>query len=318
MKVEVSCRGLERRCSRRDLLIQASLGGLALDAFSATGDSAARTKGAEQPDHLAIVPAAVTVTDFERSCLRFRMDTTKKAPKTVSRKLPMTLNNVRMLLDARAVITHKASGRVHDYVLTASCKSEQVWVKRDIWHQPNADMCMLAGPDEFLVYKRWDKTDKGVMLFPASLGVQPERQWDDPKECFDRFSINLATRPGRPLENLDAILQSLSADIPVVAQTEYETSNHGVLLEYPVKVVNFSERERYYQVDTGPILLPDFEREYRSLLEGCRLAYVAHNCPEWAEFIVCVPTPLTDAVKVHHYSKSIRLEGTRNRLIAVT
>ena len=318
MKVEVSRTDSERRCSRRDLLIQASLGGLALDAFSATVDSAARTKGAEQPDNLATVPAAVTVTDFERSCLRFRMDTTKKAPKTVSRKLPMTLNNVRMLLDARAVITHKASGRVHDYVLTASCKSEQVWVKRDIWHQPNADMCMLAGPDEFLVYKRWDKTDKGVMLFPASLGVQPERQLDDPKECFDRFSINLATRPGRPLENLDAILDTLSADAPVVAQTEYETSSHRVLLEYPVKVVNFSERERYYQVDTGPILLPDFEREYRSLLEGCRLAYVAHNCPEWAEFIVCVPTPLTDAVKVHHYSKSIRLEGTRNRLIAVS
>jgi hypothetical protein len=102
-----------------------------------------------------------------------------------------------------------------------------------------------------------------------------------------------------------------------VAQTEYETSNHRVLLEYPVKVVNFSERERYYQVDTGPILLPDFDHEYRSLLEGCRLAYVAHNCAEWAEFIVCVPTPVTDNVKVHHYSQSIRIDGTTNRMIAV-
>ena len=318
MEVEVLGTDSQRRCSRRDLLIRASLGGLALDALSAAGNPAVRAEGAEQPGSRATAPAAVSVTDFERSCLRFRMDTTKKPPKTVSRKLPMTLNNVRMILDARAVITHKASGRVHDYVLTASCKSEQVWVQRDIWHQPNADMCMLAGPDEFLVYKRWDKSDKGVMLFPPSLGVQPERQWDDPKECFDRFSINIATRPGRLLENLDAILDTLSSDNPVVSQTEYETANYRVLLEYPVKVVNFSERERYYQVDTGPILLPDFEREYRSLLEGCRLAYIAHNCPDWAEFIVCVPTPLAGAIKVHHYSQSIRIEGTRNRLIAVT
>ena len=229
----------------------------------------------------------------------------------------MTLNNVRMMLDARVVITQPSTGRVHDYVLSSSCKSEQVWVQRGIWHQPNADMCLLAGPDEILVYKRWDKTDKGVMLYPPSLGVQPERQLDDPKECFDRFSINLAARPGRVLATLDAILEAFMADTPVVAQTEYEASHYRVLLEYPVKVVNFSERERYYQVDTGPILLPDFDREYRSLLDACRLAYVAHNCAEWAEFIVCVPTALTDNVKVHHYSQSIRIEGTRNRLIAV-
>lgn len=295
---------------RRDLLARAGAG---LAASTAGVHLTALAAG--QPSSAA---NGLSITDFERSCVRFRIDTTKKAPKTVSRKLPMTLNNVRMLLDARAVITHKPSGRVRDYVLTASCKSEQVWVKRDVWHQPNADMCMLAGGDEFLVYKRWDKADKGVMLYPASLGVQPERQLDDPKQCFDRFSIDLAARPGRVLGSIEAILETLSSGTPVVAQTEYEASNHRVLLEYPVKVVNFSERERYYQVDTGPVLLPDFEGQYRSLLEGCRLAYVAHNCPEWAEFIVCVPTPLTDAIRVHHYSQSIRIEGTCNRLIAAT
>lgn len=308
----------EQLCSRRQMLVSASQGGIALGAMSAAASAAGRTETAEQPEQRAALPSDVRVTDFERSCLRFRIDTTKKAPKTVSRKLPMTLNNVRMLLDARVVITHKDSGRVHDYVLSSSCKAEQVWVERDVWHQPNADMCMLAGRDEFLVYKRWDKADKGVMLFPASLGAQPERQLGDPHETFDRFSINLVARPGRMLGTIDAILETLFAETPVVAQTEYETKQHRVLLEYPVRVVNFSERERYYQVDTGPILLPDLEHEYKSLLESCRLAYVAHNSPGWAEFIVCVRTPVTDGVSVHHYSQSIRIDGTRNRMIAVT
>jgi hypothetical protein len=304
--------------TRREMLVSASQSGIALGSLSAAVSHTGQSEAAEQPVARAPGSADFRVTDFERSCLRFRIDTTKKPPKTVSRKLPMTLNNVRMSLDARAVLTHKTSGRVNDYVLSSSCKSEQVWVDRDIWHQPNADMCMLAGRDEFLVYKRWDKTDKGVMLFPASLGVQPERQLGDPQETFDRFSINLAMRPGRVLERLDAILEALMADTPVVAQTEYETSTHRVLLEYPVRVVNFSERERYYQVDTGPILIPDLEGEYNSLLEGCRLAYVAHNSPDWAEFIVCVRTPLADGISVHHYSQSIRIDGTRNRLIAVS
>ena len=297
-------------CSRRQMFRQVSQGTLALGVAAALGTSPVEAQ--------EVKPATGNMfTDFARSCVRFRIDTTKKPPKTVSKKLPMTLNNVRMTLDARVVITHKPSGRVNDYVLSSSCKSEQVWVNRDVWHQPNADMCMLAGRGEFLVFKRWDKSDKGVMLFPATLGVQPERQLGSSDETFDRFSIDLSTRPGRVLENIASILETLFANTPVMSQTEYEQGEFRVLLEYPVKTVNFSERERYYQVDTGPVLLPDLAAKTDSLLERCRLAFVAHNVPEWAEFIVCVPTPLSETIKVHHYSEIVRIEGTRNRLVAM-
>ena len=309
------------RFTRRQMLTRTAHGGLAFGALATVGSSeclARESKPGPRKEHggKELTTEKNEITDFGRSCVRWRVDTTKKSPGTVSRKLPMTLNNVRALLDARAVITQKTTGKVYDYVLTASCKAEQVWVDRDIWHQPGADMCMVAGQGEFLILKRWDKADKGVMLYPKSLGVQPERQLGNP-ECFDRFSIDLAARPGRVLETVDAIVETLFSSTPVVARTEYEVADHHVMLEYPVKVVNFSERERYYQVDTGPILLPDFGRQYRSPLEGCQLAYVAHNCPEWAEFLVCVPTTLTDKIKVHHYSKSLRIEGIRNSMIAV-
>jgi hypothetical protein len=263
------------------------------------------------------MPGNMHVTDFVRSCIRWRIDTTKKPVTTASHKLPMTLNNVRAALDARAVVTESSTGRVYDYVLGVSCKTERVWIPRGIWTEPNADMCMIAGRDEFLIYKRWDMADKGVMLYPASLGVQPERQVDDPEKCFDSFSMDIAESDGRVLATTDEILEALFAAVPVVARTEYEEAGHRVLLEYPVKTVNFSERERYYQVDTGPVLVPDFAGGHRSILESLQLAYVAHNCPEWAEFIVCVPTPLPDGTKVHHYSRSVRIEGTRNRMIAV-
>ena len=47
------------------------------------------------------------------------------------------------------------------------------------------------------------------MRDPPSLGVQPERQWDNPDECFERFSIDLAARPGRMLETVDDIIETL-------------------------------------------------------------------------------------------------------------
>jgi len=87
-----------------------------------------------------------------------------------------------------------------------------------------------------------------------------------------------------------------------------------------VKTVNFSERERYYQVDTGPVLFPGVTgigAGGEPPLTACRLAYVAHNAPDWAEFIVCVPTAVHADIDVHHYSKSVRVEGVRNRLFRV-
>ena len=92
---------------------------------------------------------------------------------------------------------------------------------------------------------------------------------------------------------------------------------HSVMIEYPVKAVNFSERENYYQVDTGPIIFPDFTSSGTELIEKLQSAYIAHNCPQWAELIVCVPTAINDKDSVFHYSKSVRITETRNSLFVV-
>jgi len=255
------------------------------------------------------------VCDFTHSYIRWRIDTLKKPVLTVSRPLPMTLNEVRAPLDCRTVVTEEATGRARETVLGASCQTEQVWVERDVWHQPNADMLIYAAIDEYVIFKRWDRVDKGVMFFPPSLGAQPEKQSGDPKEAFDMFALDLAWQPGRALETVEEIITELSSNRIVIAQTEYQVKGCRVLLEYPVKCVNFSGREKYYQVDTGPVLLPDLANPMS--LPACRLAYVAHNCPEWAEFIVNAHTPLTDEIEVNHYSQSERIEGTVNRMIAI-
>ncbi|MDP7396308.1 MAG: hypothetical protein QF541_05540 [Lentisphaeria bacterium] len=258
----------------------------------------------------------MNICDFERSYIRWRMDTQEKAAVTVSQKLPMTLNNVRIPVECRAQVTDVGTGETAEYVLGASCKGEQVWVKKDIWHQPNADMCVFASQDQLVICKQWDRCDKGVMLYPESLGAQPERQTVDPLEAFHTFSIDLKTRPGRELDSVAETVEALFSETPVVSRTEYAADSHRVVLEYPVKAVNFSEREKYWQVDTGPVLYADFSKGHNSPIEVFELAYVAHNCPDWAEFIVNVPTPVADGISVRHYSQSERVDA-KNSMIAV-
>jgi hypothetical protein len=233
---------------------------------------------------------------------------------TVSQPPPTTLNNVRMPLEC--LVTVERGGRQNEFALGVSCKTEQVFVERDVWMQPNADMCAVSSSDQFMVVKRWDQADKGVMLYPPSLGPQPERQCIDPKLAFESHSLALRRRGARQLDAIEEIIAVLTSDREVVSRTTFAIDGGSVTVEYPVKTINYSERHRYYQVDTGPVLFFGEATGYE-LIEHLHLAYVAHLGLDWAEFIVSRPTPLKGHdVSVHHFS-DVRRVSARNSLWVV-
>lgn len=254
------------------------------------------------------------VCDFSRSFIRWRHDTLKKKLMTASRPPPTTLNNVRMPVECLAMVSRGTQRE--EFALGTSCKTEQVFVERDVWMQPNADMCAVLGAGQFLIIKQWDKADKGEMLYPPSLGVQPERQCVDPAAAFETHGLAIRRHAALRLETIEDVLTALDSDRRVVSRTTFAANGGEVTLEYPVKTVNYSERHRYYQVDTGPILFPG-DHTGPSLIEQFHLAFVAHLGRDWAEFLVNSPTPLAGLpVAVHHYSQ-VRRVNTQNSLWVV-
>jgi hypothetical protein len=241
-----------------------------------------------------------SICDFSRSFIRWGIDTQKKPLLTVSRQPPTTQNQVRVPLECVATVTR--DGVTQEFALGASCKTEQVFVERDVWMDPNADMCAVAGAGQFLIIKRWDRADKGVRLHPPTLGVQPERQCVDPVAAFISQSLDFRRRAAQRLDSIEAIIAALAGDREVTARTTWTIPGGEVTIEYPVKTVNFSERHRYYQVDTGPVLFFG-EPTGPSLVENFHLAYLAHLGGDWAEFLISQPTPLDGLpASVHHYS----------------
>jgi hypothetical protein len=82
-----------------------------------------------------------------------------------------------------------------------------------------------------------------------------------------------------------------------------------------------NRKYHYFQTDTGPILLPDVSRSrLKSVsreIEILDLAFVAFNSPDWAEFVINVPTRVAKGVTVDHYSKFRRIDGMKNCVIAI-
>ena len=256
--------------------------------------------------------------DFSRSFIRFRVDLTTQPAITLSHKPPTTVNNVRIGIECRCEIRHRASGLWRIYALGASCKTERVGAARDLWLEPNADFCLVLADEEFLIIKNWQKRNMGVMRYPAELGAQPERQIGDPREAWVESSARYCEVPVQALDSVEAIIAATHTENPIISRTEYEENGYEVVIEHPVKTLNTSEREGVYQTDTGPVLLPDLSAARiasESALVGCLdLAYSAFNARDWAEFIVMAPTPLTSELSVNHYSLPRRIEHVRNTL----
>ncbi len=244
--------------------------------------------------------------DFSRSFLTFRIDTLEKMPTTVSHKPPYSLNNARIAVDCVCEVREKNTGATHTFVLGSSCKTERVGVEADIFTQPNADFVPIFSRQQFLFLKTFDRADKGVKLYPASLGVQPERHTGKVEEVFDDFRIDLAFAPGEELETPTEVVAAVLSNQSLVGQTKIKDNNYEATIVYPIKTINANERDNIYQTDTGPVLLPDFSRKSDDFIAGFELAFSAFNCAHWIEFIVRAKTPVAEGISVYHYCKPIR------------
>ncbi len=256
------------------------------------------------------------ICDFNRSYIRWGFDTLIKPPITVSHKPPHTFNKVRVPAECMAVAWDRKTGWTASFLLGAACKTERVGVERDIWTEPNADFFPVASPENTLIIKKWDRCDKGVMRYPENLGVQPERQFEKTSDAYTHYALEIIKRPGVVVDNIEEMINILESGQLMVSRTLITAEHYDLLLEYPVKTVNWSPREKYYQVDTGPVLLPDLTLPASEIHESFQLAYIAHTEKDWAEFLVRVPTPVSEDMQVHHYSKSVRID-CQNSMIAV-
>lgn len=254
------------------------------------------------------------VIDFARSFVTFRIDTSERPPTTVSHPPAFTVNNARVVLDCQCAITEKTTKRTETFVLGASCKTERVGVDRNIWTQPNADFVPVFSALEFMHIKTYDRVGRAVERYPPSGGRQPERQVERNSDAFDRVDIDIHFLDGQLLDGPDAIIASTLRNDPLVARTELENDSYRAVIDYPVKTMNVSPVDRIYQADTGPVLLPDLNREWGELIEGFELAFCAFNTDSWVEFLVRCENPIADNVRVYHYSRAVRFDPVHNQV----
>ena len=220
-----------------------------------------------------------------------------------------TFNAVRFWVESRTVLID--GEQRFEFYQCGSCKSENTFAKEDLFAKENYDFLPILGDGYWLVFRRTAKLNPGYRSFKKMEDI-----WGP---------ANLKLREARKLtvlESFEQIRDATAAATPIVSRTEIQDETTGLraIIECPVKTMNISLDKMLYQVDTGPIALPDLSKRYEPRIDALRLAFVAFNAPHFADFVIEQPTKVIEEeqekCQIHHFSGPISLKA-KNTLLAV-
>jgi hypothetical protein len=220
-----------------------------------------------------------------------------------------SFNSVRFWVESRTRISD--GDAVTDYYQCASCKSENTFAPKDLFHRDNYDFLPVFGGEDLLIFRR-----------PAGLS-ENYRQCAKARDVWGPpvLKIREATQV-RELAGWDDIQRATMSGLPLTTQTEIHDNQTGLtaIIECPVKTINLGPGRRMFQVDTGPVCYPDLHRRWNPQIECLSLAFVAFNSRSSADFIVEQPTKVMrdgeEICQVYHYSDPFGEEAT-NRIYGV-
>ena len=208
-------------------------------------------------------------------------------------------NKARIQLEALLDVIDERTGEKEQFVLIAPCRTEWVYAERGLFQIPSREYRNIYSLEEQRSMSR-------------SIAYDGEETRATPvTEVFRSVEIDVVRfASSRWLDSPAAINAATEKNYPLVGRTKLREPERGkrYVLEYPIKTMNFRPENSSFQVDTGPILVPDFSSGEERPMNRLEMAHVAFNRLDRAEFILRRPTPLRaedgrEGAKVLHYSE---------------
>jgi hypothetical protein len=248
---------------------------------------------------------AAPIYDYSRSFLQFTTDLSNHTP--------------RMQLEASCVVSVAAGDGV-EFFLTSDCMSEHMYRPSGLVAEPTSLFWLIAGSNgEFLMQKRHAG---------AAGDIKEAHRVGDKISSHDgrgrtMLKIDVQARPAasaRPLLTYADIREAILGNRRLNGRTTYQTSGGKLKVEaaYPIKTCNIPHGREGWQIDTGPIVIPDPSGGNRMEIGSLQSAFILFNSWDWAELAVRRAVPAGPAGdRTTHFSEITRQEGVKNELFVL-
>lgn len=165
-------------------------------------------------------------------------------------------NNARIQVEARCTMVDVSDGSKEEYHLVASCKSEDTYGKGVLFYEPNYDFCGIFSSKEFI-------------LIRVGAPYKPNETIGDNEGFFEEVGRGIVMAEEEMLADNEAIVKATLDNHLLNGRTTITdpAGRYRAVIEFPIKTMNANDIRNIYQVDTGPILLPDFKSQERRMVE---------------------------------------------------
>ncbi len=212
----------------------------------------------------------------------------------------------RMALQASCKIREKG-GEYREYFLTHTCIGEQMYRDKELIHRPTSEVhLVLSNNGQFMIVKH----------FAEAAGYT---------RVANRVGETIPTHDGRgstitemntrirhykqviEMTEYEEVHDAMVGNLPILGRTHY-IDHWGddaieVIAEYPVYPMNARHQHATWQIDAGPLLIPDFNIEYKLEVEIFRRAFFVYNKWDYTECVRQLPVMLENAAfPFVHYS----------------
>lgn len=220
-------------------------------------------------------------------------------------------NKARIQVDAFIDVINEETGSSERFVLIAPCRTEWVYAEERLFQIPSGEYRVIFSLKEERSMRR-------------ALTFQGEAPRGHPvKDIFRALEIDIRTFPQtRAWKTPAEVCAATARNVPLIGRTELRDPKRKerYVLEYPIKTMNFRPETPSFQVDTGPLLVPDFTSPAAAAIDRLEMAHIACNRLDRAEFILRRPTPIADKegkelVRVLHYAE-VREHVARTQVLS--
>jgi hypothetical protein len=217
-------------------------------------------------------------------------------------------NNARIQVEASCNLLDRETGDLENYYLVASCKGEDTYGKGQLFLEPSYDFCMIYSSTDFMIIRTHINAERDNRTVGGN------------KDHFLDVHFHIQMSEAEELENAEDVVKATLANRILNGRTEIadDAGRYRATLEFPIKTMNVNDVVGMYQVDTGPILLPDFASSKEHAVERFHLAFVAYNRVDEAYFVIQKPTPIGPRgdEEASYYSDIVRMSA-RNAVISI-
>jgi len=189
-------------------------------------------------------------------------------------------NIARIQIDAAATITDDATGESSTFYLIMPCRSEYMYLDSQLFQMPNYEFGGVFAEDQIMILRTGWTSDCDNHEVAAATGR------------FAKIDLSIRHLPStETLKDDQATVEATLANRPIVARTTIrdEASGRTATLNYPIKTMNVTVSPPRFQVDTGPMLVPNFVSTATHAIERLDVAHVVYHQRNQAECVVRRP-----------------------------